>query len=228
MTFQEIERRLVHLLNEKVRRGEISQRQLARLTGFTQPHIHNVLKGARAMQTQLADAVLACLDLSVSDLIENGNTGRQEKIPLCDGELGPRRPVPERLDDSTFLLFSEAFVSRFVQPVLVRVALDEDAMSPLIEPGDIVLVDRAEWRRRRPVFDSICVVEVDGQGGLCRCRQVGNSLVLVADNARRAPRFPERVSLATRSILDVVRGTVVWTCREFNSGQAATLHFSLP
>ena len=217
LTFYELERQTLALLNEKVRRGEISQRQLARRTGFTQPHIHNVLKGARRMHADLADAALECLDLSLRDLLE---PAARLPVPLWHGLLGPGCPFPEQLDPAVHLVFPAAFLSRFTDPILVRLAADEDAMAPSIEPGDLVLLDRAEAGRRRPRFDGIYAVALAGQSAVCHCQLVGVALVLTQEIAQRSAPLPERLALANRNILDLVRGRVVWSCREFGSGSS--------
>jgi plasmid maintenance system antidote protein VapI len=59
--FRELSARLIRYLNAMVRRGEISERGLARLTQYSQPHIHNVLNGKRAMTIELADQIMALL-----------------------------------------------------------------------------------------------------------------------------------------------------------------------
>jgi transcriptional regulator with XRE-family HTH domain len=68
--FQELHRRLVLLLLERVRNGEMTERGLARVTGISQPHIHNVLKGKRLLSKDTADAILVELHLDVLDLVE--------------------------------------------------------------------------------------------------------------------------------------------------------------
>ena len=60
--------RLTRYLNELVRRGEISERGLARLSGYSQPHIHNVLKGARKMNLELADQIMELLGIPLLSL----------------------------------------------------------------------------------------------------------------------------------------------------------------
>lgn len=72
MDFRELQRRLNAHLRERVRHGEITERGLARMTGVSQPHIHNVLKGKRVFSLATADAVLHRLHLDLLDLIEPG------------------------------------------------------------------------------------------------------------------------------------------------------------
>jgi hypothetical protein len=51
LDFQELHRRLTSLLLERVRKGELTERGLSRVTRVSQPHIHNVLKGKRFFST---------------------------------------------------------------------------------------------------------------------------------------------------------------------------------
>lgn len=214
MTIRQMQQRLLVLLNEKVRRGEMSQRRLARLTGFTQPHIHNVLKGARAMNANLADAALHCLNLSVRDLIAEGVPAAWQQAPLWQGEIGVGGQFPKPHQGSGCLPFPAQFLSRFTDPVLLRVGGSERSMAPLIEPEDLILMDQSEARRRKPEFGSIYVIMLAGSARLCRCQAVGSNLLLTGENGR-FPSLPDRVPVGDGHLLDVVKGAVVWACREF-------------
>lgn len=68
--FHSLQSRLVLLLRERVRSGEISERALARKTGLSQPHLHHVLKGTRLLSLEKADQILHHLHLDVRDLID--------------------------------------------------------------------------------------------------------------------------------------------------------------
>ena len=70
MNFQELNVRLIAHLRDRISSGEISERGLARLTGVSQPHIHNVLKGKRTFSTEIADIILFFLKLDLLDLID--------------------------------------------------------------------------------------------------------------------------------------------------------------
>ena len=72
MNFREQQRRLIAHLHALVRSGDASERGLARLTGVSQPHLHNVLKGKRLFSLEMADRVLAQLHLDVLDFIQPG------------------------------------------------------------------------------------------------------------------------------------------------------------
>jgi transcriptional regulator with XRE-family HTH domain len=70
MNFSELQRRFVTHLRERVRSGEVTERGLARVTGISQPHIHNALKGKRTLSARMADVILERLDVDLLDLIE--------------------------------------------------------------------------------------------------------------------------------------------------------------
>jgi transcriptional regulator with XRE-family HTH domain len=69
MNFQDLQSRLLEHLRQRVHNGEISERGLARLTGVSQPHMHNVLKGKRLLSLEKTDEILHYLKLDILDLI---------------------------------------------------------------------------------------------------------------------------------------------------------------
>jgi transcriptional regulator with XRE-family HTH domain len=70
MDFQELRERFVTHLRERVRSGEITERGLARISGVSQPHIHNVLKGKRVLSTVMSDEILRNLRMDLLDLMK--------------------------------------------------------------------------------------------------------------------------------------------------------------
>jgi antitoxin component HigA of HigAB toxin-antitoxin module len=72
VNFRELQRRLVAHLRRLVRSGDATERGLARLTGVSQPHMHNVLKGKRLLSLEMADQIVAQLDLDLLDFVEPG------------------------------------------------------------------------------------------------------------------------------------------------------------
>lgn len=217
MTFTDLETRLLERLNRMVRRGEISERRLAKLTGFTQPHIHNVLKGARRLRAGLADALLAGVEMPLEELLPAARDGAGVvEVPVWRGVVGPRHRFPEGTDPVGYRLFPAAFLGRFHRPVLLRAGPEEYTMAPMIEPDDLLLIDRADAARRRPVLDGVYVVAFNGRGAVCRCQVVGDALVLVADNVLYSSRLPDHLPLARRDVLEIIRGRVVWVARELD------------
>jgi transcriptional regulator with XRE-family HTH domain len=68
--FQNLERRFIEHLRQRIRNGELTERRLAQMTGISQPHVHNVLKGKRIFSPSMADMILHTLHLDLLDLIE--------------------------------------------------------------------------------------------------------------------------------------------------------------
>ena len=70
MTFHDLLQRLLDELRHRVRSGAATERGLARLSGISQPHLHNVLKGKRKLSLTKADAILRRLQIDLFQLIE--------------------------------------------------------------------------------------------------------------------------------------------------------------
>lgn len=69
-TFGALQTRLIQLVNTRIQNGDFTERGLARILGISQPQIHNVLKGARKLQPELADRLLRKLGIDVTDLLQ--------------------------------------------------------------------------------------------------------------------------------------------------------------
>ncbi len=70
VTFERLQLHLIQHLRDRIHKGEITERSLARITGISQPHLHNVLKGKRLLSIQKLDQVLSYLELDLKDLIQ--------------------------------------------------------------------------------------------------------------------------------------------------------------
>ena len=70
MDFHELQKRLVDFLRERVRSGQLTERSLARITGVSQPHVHNTLKGTRLFSIATSDQILRRLRMDLLDLLQ--------------------------------------------------------------------------------------------------------------------------------------------------------------
>jgi transcriptional regulator with XRE-family HTH domain len=103
LSFKALQARLLGFVNARIQNGELSERALARLLGISQPHLHNVLKGARHLQLPLADAFLAFFRISVGDLLSNeelrdfssGVSARYSAADMARFRLIRKQPVAE-------------------------------------------------------------------------------------------------------------------------------------
>ncbi len=102
MYFEVLQNRLIANVRIRLQNGELTERRLARLTGVSQSHMHNVLKGARLLSPGLADEILRQLRITLLDLFEpdelhrhygrGGNLAGREGSKISDPgrESGPR------------------------------------------------------------------------------------------------------------------------------------------
>lgn len=69
MYFELLQIRLIAHVQQRVQCGELTERGLARHTGISQPHLHNVLKGVRVLSPHMADLLLHHLHITLLDLL---------------------------------------------------------------------------------------------------------------------------------------------------------------
>jgi transcriptional regulator with XRE-family HTH domain len=223
MDFEELRIRLVAALKARLRNGELSERRMARLTGISQPHIHNVLKGVRILSPRAADQVLRSLRMTVLDLLRPedspaglcprcGGASRFAEVPVLDAWLGPGLPLPQEAVSLESHPFPRPFIASLEQPLVARLAPDA-LMGALFREGDMALLDRA--RSKRLLFESsgLYVVNREGEGLVRRLRRGGlRDLLLVAVSSDGREHI-EPLSLEGSHPLDVVKAKVVWIGR---------------
>ncbi len=212
MNFQNLQERLVTALRERVMNGEISERRLASLTGISQPHIHNVLKGERILSNRAADFILQRLGLTLADLLEpTGNNVSHLEVPVLEGCLGPGLPLPTKPGKLERYPFSRSFLASIERPVLVRLA--EDALlAGLFRGNDLVLLDRSRSARLAPAENDYFVVNRHGEG-LVRRVSVEREDLLLLHGTPMSPAVPMVLPLQPCHLLDVVRARVAWVGR---------------
>ncbi|HVN07004.1 MAG TPA: helix-turn-helix transcriptional regulator [Bryobacteraceae bacterium] len=202
MDFAALHARLLTLLKTRVRNGEISERSLARLAGFSQPYVHNVLKGARLLSMASADQILHALDLDLVDLITADVDGRMKYrlVPVLAGCIGPGCPYPESIGQEHCALPAAA-LDDLVSPVAARLAPGA-RHGPHFRTGGMVLVDRAEGPRLDPHPEAYFVLDfgADSALGLARRTGYGTYEWAYARGAWQPFPFPDR------DPLDLIRG----------------------
>ena len=224
MYFQALQLRLIATLKEMVRKGDLTESRLARLTGISQPHIHNVLKGARILSPEIADEILCHLKISIYDLLDREEVFMAapthhtdllpyREAPILDGRLGPGYPYPKTQNPAERHPFPASVLSCLHRPIVVRVAQDQD-MVHVCRAGDLVLLDRSEEKRMECDPSGLYAICWDGEGLLRRIHIEGGDLHLHSDNCALWPASRKHISLAHRNILDIVKGKVVWLGRE--------------
>jgi transcriptional regulator with XRE-family HTH domain len=186
--------RLQGVIRERVRNGQITERQLARLTGTSQPHLHNVLKGIRVLTPELADLLLTHLNLSVEDLIVGGN---QEQV-------------------QSETIFNLIRMQNVKTPAATRLEADP-RMAPRFRTGDLVLFDESPAARTELDAQACYLVNYEGKSRVRYIRWGGKRLYLVAEDALNDPLRWDFVFIADRNILEIIRGRIVWICRQLET-----------
>jgi hypothetical protein len=229
MYFELLHTRLVDHLRERVRSGALTERGLARLTGVSQPHLHNVLKGIRVLSAEMADQVVTQLQLSPLDLLAESELGRPPsavfagrymEVPVLEQKLGPGRSFPDMDRRSGALPFVRAELTGVVRPFAVRLAQDPQ-QGCLFHGGDVALLaplpangspDRDGGGNR------YYAIETGGSSLIRRLQRRGDTLLLVADDDAEGTAC---IHLTDRNILEVVRARVIWIGRYLENSPLA-------
>jgi hypothetical protein len=214
MTFEQLHEQLLATVRQRVRNGELTERSLARLTGISQPHIHNVLKGVRILNNSLADAILLQLKMNVGDLTGNSQSeiAAVRHIPLLAGLLGQERGAFEPGRTTGVVAIPSLVAAGLWRPVMARLGRDDEAR-PRFEPQDLVLIDQAVRPRAELCVDSVYVVETGLGPRLRYLRVAGERLFLTSEASRNEPRRWELVESGEES--GAVKGRVIWVSRAF-------------
>ena len=102
LTFKRLHTALIALVNSRIRNGDYTERGLARILGVSQPQIHNVLKGARKLTSELGDRILLRLSINMLELLDKDTYGKGlHRPPLTAAEVthltqSARRKQPSR------------------------------------------------------------------------------------------------------------------------------------
>lgn len=224
MCFEDLQQRLIATLKARLRNGEMTERRLARVTGISQPHVHNVLKGARVLSLEVADQILRRLGISIPDLLTERELqeaissqyyprgGRQE-VPVLDGRLGPGLPLPRIASRIERYPFPGSYLTPLERPLVARLARDEK-MAGVFRENDLVLLDHSRHNRILPEPAGLYVVSRLGEGIVRRLRVHNDCLQLATEDFTGQRIWEQEMPLATHHILDLVQAKVVWIGRD--------------
>jgi hypothetical protein len=197
-------------VRRRVASGEFTERGLAADIGVSQPHLHNVLKGARALTPGVADPLLARLKLSLRDLlIAPEEAGGLRQVPELAGLLGPGLPFPDADHPLLRHTFAASLLANLRDPKVARLAAD-NALPPEFLPGDLVLLDFDPRPRARPRAECWYAADFSCGPAVRRARLEGGELYL--DSAPVSP--VTCISMANKHMLDVLRARIVWLGRQ--------------
>ncbi len=204
----------MHIRN-RVRAGEITERGLARLTGMSQPHLHNVLKGIRSLSSNYADQIVNHLNLSIADLLTGAEIGMgglgDGPLARAKGVVTAVEGVPE-MDSGDIYPVPRWLTETLTGPVMVKLAHDA-SVYPYFQEGDLALMDRAPLTREGLRATAVYLVQT-GQGTLVRfVRAGGTRLYLVTPATAGEPRLWDYVPLPGEDVREVIKGRLVWIGR---------------
>lgn len=217
MYFELLQTRLLQKLRGRMRNGELTERSLARLTGISQPHVHNVLKGVRILSPEIADIILRKLGMSLLDLIDadefesalaSRNSARTfALVPLLDGFVGPGHAWPERVAHGEGVWISGTGTHGLQDIAATRLARDPH-MSATEGPGRIALLDLSERGRSKLDPCSYYAVSHNNQSYIRKLRMTAFAVYLMTDGAENNPETWIRIE-ASGQLTEVVRGRVL-------------------
>jgi hypothetical protein len=219
MDFRLLQMRLVSHVRTRVRNGELSERGLARITGISQPHIHNVLKGKRLLSMDMADQILQRLRINLVDLLpgsvagapprpEPGDSSECRMVAMLDGWIGREHPYPQAVGRERYP-FPAAALEPLGYPAAVRLAPDP-LRPPIFSDAGVVLLDRSEQVRGDPDEEGYFALDLGGGGTIGMVRRAGRRLYLWVSHADVWQSIP----LPDRNPLDVIQGRVRMVVRQ--------------
>jgi len=220
VNFRDLQLILLDMARRRVRNGRVTERGLARLSGMSQPHIHNVLKSVREPSMETTDRLMAALGFGIGDLLGGGGPDRDSTftftaVPVLRARIGPGSlPIFDSFGGYMPVLSSLA--AGLVQPVAARLAPDL-VLPRACAANDIVLLDQNPAARSRP-RSGVWVIAEDAYGMRIRYARLGDSRLFVFHEANSAePGEWESLPLSGQNILDIVRARIVWIGREMET-----------
>ena len=215
MSLSSLHRQLTEVARRRAHSGELTERGLARLCGVSQPHMHNVLKGIRALSTASADRLLEALDLSVPELVWQCSTDsvtEVQPVPVLRNRIGPgTEAVFTRFDGH--VPFPTNLTRGLVSPVAARVGPDL-VLPRCIATDDLALLDQNPERRANPNGGGCWVVADDAGLRIRYIREEGGRMYSANESNVEDPRLWRPLPRRSADILDAVRARVVWIGRD--------------
>lgn len=224
LTFAALRVRLLAHLRTRIRNGELTERSFARVSGISQPHIHNVLKGAKQLSPELADVILASLRISPLDLLSRDeitqhlhNTSphresRLHAVPVLNGLLGLHQPIPRKGPHREVHTVPFHLTESATDPLVASLAADPE-MAPLFAHRDMVLLDQSETARTLVQSAGYYVVRTPDGPCIRALQYDAGRLFLITERNKDRPEAWTEVSLSLQTILDVVIARVIWLNR---------------
>ena len=222
MTYQDAQSKLLGLVRERIHNGELTERSLARRIGISQPHVHNVLKGARNLSPEIFDSMLEHFQMSLLDLapaedleinLRRRAMERTTEVGLLRGAIGPGMPWPTGADRRRRFPLPFPSLTAPAELIMAELSFDPD-MSRTLAGADIALLDVSERRRRDFAPDGLYLIRRGGEALLRYIRPGARCYYLVSDTDLNRPAAWEELPLTSAEMQEVVAARVRWLGRE--------------
>ena len=195
--FETLRERLLNKIRTKIRNGEVTERALARTVGISQPHMHNLLKGFRALTPDAADQILTSLRLTALDLLEEGELRHglmqvhrevqpHREVAVLSDPLGPGLPWPERVSPLEKISVPYPALARFGAPLAVRLGHDPE-MRDILPAGSFALLDTSAQARTTRDPEALFAIERNGNCVLRWIRRGRSATYLLSAERRNRP-----------------------------------------
>lgn len=222
--FARLERRLLEALRRRIANGETTERRLARQVGLSQPHVHNVLKGARALTPAVADLLMEGVGLSALDLVQTTELwdALRSRSPMdpglrhvavVEGRVSTQDPFPDLGERTDWLCLPASITRTMGRPVFVKASLDDEVHS-FFPDVEVALIDTDESARVIIVPGQWYVVRIDGVGLFRQIRRENHRLILLGQTGLFDSRLPSMLTVHDGSVLQFIRGRVGWMGRD--------------
>lgn len=223
MTYRTAQAKLLAYVRDRLHNGEFTERGLARLIGISQPHVHNVLKGARNLSPEILDSILQHFQMSLLDLashaeleagLERRRTGdRTLEVPFLARAIGPGAAWPTGLDRHRRFPLPFRALAISVELVMARLIADPD-MRASLQSADIGLLDTSERARREISANGLYVVALRNEALLRYVRRGAQRVYLANDSNQNRPLQWERLEVHAADLPALVKARVQWLGRE--------------
>ncbi len=200
--------------------GSLTVRRLAREVGVSQPHMHNLMTGKRALTIDVADRLLEFQHRSALDLATASELGEALKlaaihpgfvrhVPILSGVLGPAHPFPELGDDADWTPLPVRAVVHVVRPVFVELGSDEE-LAREFPRASFALMDISGAARTTIDQRHWYALRWSGGGWIRRVRMGPGRIVVCRQEGLRPTLGPDAIQLGTSRVEEHVRALVVW------------------
>lgn len=215
-----MQRRMVAYVRGLMANGELTERGLARLVGVSQPHIHNVLKGARSLSPEIGDQISGVLGLSLLELAESAELASVLEDRVADdaahrlvraaaGQISPYQRFPDLTAADKWVRAPASLLEKVDRPVLTGFLPDPE-MAPCFRRATHVLLDLDEKARLAANERCWYALRWGGAGYVRQVRREGGALMVLGQRTWRQVALPDRIPLGDMPALAVIRARVAW------------------